>query len=845
MDNTNKCKNCQNSITEGQAYELGGERWHIECFRCSKCDKELGVNSNFLMLGTGSLVCSECSYSCKSCGKKIYDMAILTGDQAYCANCFKCKSCKRPIEDLRYARTSKGLFCMPCHHKLVERKRKYEAIKSRNFGSSLEPQSSADTVPSDEKRHLDDDLDDSKPLSATEKVQVASPPKVTKSPVLQKVERSPIAIERERPEELLTIPLRSPNRGQRSPNIQPVAAFTSPKVDELSETNMMTLTPLKADRSPITLTGVVSPGNRNAFIFEQEQEPEPESFVDLSDDETDESDENPKEAPNPVRSPSKRPPTGTIPHAPERQSSSPYRGLNISGLQLADDDQRQHELPGEVSRDKENTGFHSRKSSGGFSRSLSIKNVFHRHKKSNSGAGLEHARTQTLRDASSPPLDQDELLKTPDFGSPLLSHKRTQSDLTTNPFSLHLRSRSDVVYEEYQPEAQILQVDKQLKELKSELASLTSAKANLMRDIQSLTAEKTGLEEEIAVLREQKEKLETDTVAESKESESTDSPSFAQSDDTLPQLPSKISLQSRKMGSTEELGDKPKKGGFIRRIFGANGTQTSQQNNYMIGSPSVQDIGSPRNFRQMDDSFNTSQEDIEESKPASGLSAMIKSRSSNFLRGNAYPLGKSLYQCTLQERAELELRTVPFVFSCCLSEIEARGIREGIYRVSGSSVAIDKIEKYFETVEVSNEKDVSKAPSVLEGDINAVAGMLKRYLKKIPDPVIPFKNYEQFIEVSKIQNEAGRFAGLKTLLNDLPEANFLVLFQLAKHMGVVVRNSKITKMTYSSLATVFAPTLARDNTFNPQREILDNGAKTAVTEFLFRHHQDLFRRAVS
>ncbi|ESW95866.1 hypothetical protein KL918_003423 [Ogataea parapolymorpha] len=845
MDNTNKCKNCQSSITEGQAYELGGERWHIECFRCSKCDKELGVNSNFLMLGTGSLVCSECSYSCKSCGKKIYDMAILTGDQAYCANCFKCKACKRPIEDLRYARTSKGLFCMPCHHKLVERKRKYEAVKSRNFGSSLEPHSSADTVPSDEKRQIYDDLADSKPLSATEKVQVTSPPKVTKSPVLQKVEGSPVTIQRESQEELLTIPLRSPNRNLRSPNIQPVAAFTSPKVDDFAEINMMTPTPLKADRSPITLTGVVSPGNRNAFIFEQE--PEPESFVDLSDDDddTDESDEPPKEVPNPMRSPSKKPPSGTIPHTPERQSSSPYKGLNISGLQLADDDQRQQEPAVEVSRDKENTGFHSRKSSGGFSRSLSIKNVFHRHKKSNSGAGLEKAKTQALRDASSPPMDQEELLKTPDFGSPMLSHKRTQSDLTTNPFSLHLRSRSDVVYEENQPESQILQVDKQLKQLKSELVSLTSAKANLMRDIQSLTAEKSGLEEDIAVLREQKEKLETDTVAESKETESSDSPSFAQSDDTLPQLPSKIALQSRKMSSTEELGDKPRKGGFIRRIFGANGTQTSQQNNYVIGSPSVQDIGSPKNFRQMDDSFNTSQEDIEESKPVSGLSAMIKSRSSNFLRGNAYPLGKSLYQCTLQERAELELRTVPFVFSCCLSEIEARGIREGIYRVSGSSLAIDKIEKYFETVEVSNEKDVSKAPSVLEGDINAVAGMLKRYLKKIPDPVIPFRNYEQFIEISKIQNEAGRFAGLKTLLNDLPEANFVVLLQLAKHMGVVARNSNITKMTYSSLATVFAPTLARDNTFNPQREILDNGAKTAVTEFLFRNHEDLFRRAVA
>ncbi|KAG7908003.1 hypothetical protein KL925_003765 [Ogataea polymorpha] len=771
-------------------------------------------------------------------------MAILTGDQAYCASCFKCKACKRPIEDLRYARTSKGLFCMPCHHKLVERKRKYEAVKSRNFVSSQETQSSADTTtPSDEKRYMFDELDGSKPLSATEKVQVTSPPKVTKSPVLQKVEGSPIPGRSDKQEELLTIPLRSPNRNATSPNLQPVTAFKSPKVEDLAEINMATPTPLKADRSPISLNGVVSPGNRNAVIFDKE----PDSFIDLSDEDEDDSyelDVDLKQAPNPTRSPSKKPPSGTIPQTPDTQLVSPFKGLNITGLPLEDGEQREQYPSTEIIKDKENTGYHSRKSSGGFGRSLSIKNVFHRHKKSNSGTGLDKNKIQILRDAGSPLLDQDELLKTPDFGSPLISHKHTHSDLTVNPFSLHARSRSDVVYEENQPEWQILQLDQQVKQLKAEITSLTSAKATLMRDIQSLTSEKNHLEDDITLLKEQREKLESGAVPEVKEVESTESPSFTQSDDTLPELSSRIAQHSRKMNSVEDLSEKPKKGGFIRRIFG-NGGQTSQYGTNMVSSPSVQSIGSPKNFRQMDESFNTSQEEIEEPKPAGGLSAMIKSRSSNFLRGSAYPLGKSLYQCTLQERAELETRAVPFVFSCCLAEIESRGIREGIYRVSGSSLAIDKIERFFETVEISNEKEVNKVSSILEGDINAVAGMLKRYLKKIPDPVIPFKNYEQFIEVSKLQSEADKYTGLKGLLHDLPQANFIVLQQLSKHMGLVVRNSRVTKMTYSSLATVFAPTLARDNTFNPQREILDNGAKTAVTEFLFRNHEDLFTRTIA
>lgn len=123
---TRVCKKCNNTILEAHAYELGDDRWHTNCFKCLECDLLLGCNSNFLVLGDGNLICSNCTYNCKQCGKKIDDLAILTGDQAYCSNCFKCRVCKLKIEDLRYARTLKGLFCMSCHEKLVAKKKKFD-----------------------------------------------------------------------------------------------------------------------------------------------------------------------------------------------------------------------------------------------------------------------------------------------------------------------------------------------------------------------------------------------------------------------------------------------------------------------------------------------------------------------------------------------------------------------------------------------------------------------------------------------------------------------------------------------------------------------------------------------
>lgn len=118
------CKGCGEILEEGKAFELAGNRWHIDCFRCNTCGTLLDSDANLLLLGDGSLICNDCTYSCNQCGDKIEDLAILTGDQAFCANCFRCRNCKRKIENLRYARTSQGIFCMSCHESLMARRRK-------------------------------------------------------------------------------------------------------------------------------------------------------------------------------------------------------------------------------------------------------------------------------------------------------------------------------------------------------------------------------------------------------------------------------------------------------------------------------------------------------------------------------------------------------------------------------------------------------------------------------------------------------------------------------------------------------------------------------------------------
>ena len=125
-----------------------GNRWHIDCFRCNTCGTLLDSDANLLLLGDGSLICNNCTYSCNACGNKIEDLAILTGDQAFCASCFRCRNCKRKIENLRYARTSQGIFCMSCHESLMARRRKKNKGARSVTGGTNGPGSTTTTTTS-------------------------------------------------------------------------------------------------------------------------------------------------------------------------------------------------------------------------------------------------------------------------------------------------------------------------------------------------------------------------------------------------------------------------------------------------------------------------------------------------------------------------------------------------------------------------------------------------------------------------------------------------------------------------------------------------------------------------
>ncbi|KAH9944365.1 uncharacterized protein BXZ73DRAFT_96854 [Epithele typhae] len=79
-----------------------------------------------------SQICHDCksfvhgiavSFGCKVCKLPIPDDVIVSGDDAYHRHCYRCRLCKNSIDDLVCVKTSRGIYCMPCHSERAEKRK--------------------------------------------------------------------------------------------------------------------------------------------------------------------------------------------------------------------------------------------------------------------------------------------------------------------------------------------------------------------------------------------------------------------------------------------------------------------------------------------------------------------------------------------------------------------------------------------------------------------------------------------------------------------------------------------------------------------------------------------------
>ncbi|XP_057716900.1 GEM-interacting protein isoform X2 [Corythoichthys intestinalis] len=186
---------------------------------------------------------------------------------------------------------------------------------------------------------------------------------------------------------------------------------------------------------------------------------------------------------------------------------------------------------------------------------------------------------------------------------------------------------------------------------------------------------------------------------------------------------------------------------------------------------------------------------------------------------------------------------VPFVVQRCTAEIESRALSlQGVYRVSGSKPRVQKLCQALE--ELKEDVDLSE---VSPHDITCV---LKHFFKELPDPLLTFELYNEFIAAGRSVQQLGdwesaqdtkEFAdvlrNLQQLLQKLPSCSYGTLRHLILHLYQVSLNDE-NKMSSCNLGIVFGPTLLRPPvcTDQPSVALQENAYQALLVEFLISQH---------
>ncbi|XP_049576195.1 rho GTPase-activating protein 10 [Syngnathus scovelli] len=174
-----------------------------------------------------------------------------------------------------------------------------------------------------------------------------------------------------------------------------------------------------------------------------------------------------------------------------------------------------------------------------------------------------------------------------------------------------------------------------------------------------------------------------------------------------------------------------------------------------------------------------------------------------------------------------------------ISAIETRGINDqGLYRVVGVSSKVQKLLSLM-IDEKSNDVDLCTSE---EWDVKTITSALKLYLRSLPEPLMTYGLYKEFISPAKGGSPESRIQAVHCLVHKLPEKNRQVLGLFMKHLANVAAHSKQNLMTVANLGVVFGPTLMR-----PQEDtvaaIMDLKFQNIVVEILIEHQEKIFTDA--
>ncbi|XP_003278209.1 rho GTPase-activating protein 22 isoform X4 [Nomascus leucogenys] len=203
------------------------------------------------------------------------------------------------------------------------------------------------------------------------------------------------------------------------------------------------------------------------------------------------------------------------------------------------------------------------------------------------------------------------------------------------------------------------------------------------------------------------------------------------------------------------------------------------------------------------------------------------------------PLGGGIFGQRLEDTVHHERkygpRLAPLLVEQCVDFIRERGLtEEGLFRMPGQANLVRELQDSFDC----GEKPLFDSTT----DVHTVASLLKLYLRELPEPVVPFARYEDFLSCAQLltKDEGEGTLELAKQVSNLPQANYNLLRYICKFLDEVQAYSNVNKMSVQNLATVFGPNILRPQVEDPVTIMEGTSLVQHLMTVLIRKHSQLF-----
>ncbi|XP_061627931.1 rho GTPase-activating protein 4-like isoform X8 [Phyllopteryx taeniolatus] len=181
-------------------------------------------------------------------------------------------------------------------------------------------------------------------------------------------------------------------------------------------------------------------------------------------------------------------------------------------------------------------------------------------------------------------------------------------------------------------------------------------------------------------------------------------------------------------------------------------------------------------------------------------------------------------------------RQIPAVVESCIRFINLNGLHhEGIFRVSGSQVEVNKLRDAFERG--------GDPLAEHESDLDSVAGVLKMYFRDLKNPLFPAESLSQLLDYAHIKKDGERADQLKSVIRSFPEPLIVVMRYLFAFLHHVSQYSDENMMQPYNLAVCFGPSLVRgsgDERRDGRDAVALQPQINALIESLIVRHESVF-----